>query len=157
MSPVSSLLGALFGGLGLAAEAQAENEAAAINSREWNRAWRASKAMEVDALRRGARQAGLLRMRGTHVQGQQRVVQAMGNVDASSGTAAQVSDATGIWASLDSETALFNARSEALGHRRVQQALVDEGRRAALERRNRDVGRLMRGTASILSLGAGGF
>lgn len=92
-----------------------------LESKEYWRALRANQAQQVDALARGSEEAGLSRMQGTRVQGAQRVAYAAGNIDSSSGTAAQLADSTGIYAELDAQTSMNNARREALGFKRVQQ------------------------------------
>lgn len=98
---------------------EADKEAALRNMGELRRSASAADANAVSALQLGGQQAGLLEARGSMLAGQQRVGYAIGNVDASSGTAADVQASSRIFSSLDAQTARNNAVRQAFGHREV--------------------------------------
>lgn len=154
-NPFSSIIGAIVNGAQTIAETEADNAAMAIQSREWNRAMRSEQSQEVDALSRGATAAGQHRMRTSAILGQQRLANAMGGIDSTSGTAAQTADSTRIYGELDAATSMNNARREALGHTRAITSLNEAGQAAALARKNRDIARGMSVVGSILNIGGG--
>lgn len=82
----------------------------------------------VMALEQGARQAGAARTQGTRVLGAQRVALAANNIDAGSGTAADLQASSAIFSELDATTAANNARAAALGHDAVLQRYEDAAR-----------------------------
>ena len=86
---------------------------------------RRSRVMTLDA---GAKQAGESRTRGTLFQGAQRVAIAANNLDASSGTPADLQASSAIFSEMDAATAQNNARAAALGHDAVLQRYEDAAR-----------------------------
>jgi hypothetical protein len=164
-SIIGAVLGALFEGVQLGVEQGLDNQQQALQSREWNRAMRAQQLQEVDAYSRGAREVGQLRMRASQLEGSQRIGFAMGNVDATSGTAAGTISSSRLFSEVDAETARNNARREALGHKTAQLQLEDWGRGQSQARKARDAGRGLRAVGSILQIagastdkfGANGF
>lgn len=158
-NPIESIIGAIVKGAQTVAETEADNAAMAIQSREWNRAMASEKERAVDSLTRGATAAGQQRMRTTSVLGEQRLSYAMGNIDSTSGTAAQTADSTRIYGELDAATTMNNARREALGHTAAVTQLEEQGRAASLARKNRDIERGMSVVGSILNIAgsAGGM
>jgi hypothetical protein len=152
---ITSVLGAILDGIEVGVETDLDNQQQAIQSREWNRALRARMLQATDARVRGARDAGLLRMRGSRLEGQQRLAYAMGNVDANSGTAAQTISSSRLYSELDADTARNNARREALGHDTAVLQLEEYGRAQAVARKSRDVGRALRLGGSFLGMAGG--
>ena len=99
-------------------------EHAASAADDWNTSQlrqtaRTADAAAVDALARGATEAGLLRQRGAMVAGQQAVGAAAAGLDSGSGTLAGLDRAADVWSGLDAATALANARNAALGFRQT--------------------------------------
>ncbi|MFT3708040.1 MAG: hypothetical protein QM817_10325 [Archangium sp.] len=90
-----------------------DNLTAIAKARAYNKA--VASAQGADALRRGAVEAGAIRMAGTQLEGQQRLAYAVGNVDASSGTAAQTIDSSRLYSELDAQTSSNNAVRAAMG------------------------------------------
>lgn len=123
---------------------EAEKASALINIGELNRSADQERANAAAALKRGSLEAGMLRVRGERVAAAQRVAFAEGNVDSSSGTAADVQDAAVAVSELDAQTARNNARAAALGHQTAERRYRTESER--LDRRYRSGG-LFGGTA----------
>lgn len=144
-------------------EADADKAAREANLGQIARSKALNAALEVDSLRRGADQAGLSRMQATRVQGAQKVAYAAGNIDSSSGTAAQLADSTGIYAELDAQTTMNNARREALGYRKANEDLdfkVGEQERLLKARETKRTADLVSAGVSVIgsaaSFGMGG-
>jgi hypothetical protein len=97
----------------------AEHNAAVTNMGELARSAAMEDANAVAAARRGSLEAGLYRARGTLTNAEQRVGYTVGNVDATTGTAADVQAGAAIFSELDALTARNNARRAALGHAEV--------------------------------------
>lgn len=77
----------------------------------------------VDAIERGNREAGLARIAGTRVAGQQRLAYTAAGVDASSGTALNVMADSKMMSNLDAATLENNALREAMGFRAKEASL----------------------------------
>lgn len=99
---------------------QAEWEAGLANLGEM----RDSAAMEASnaaaAARRGAFEASLHRMKGSALAARQRVIQAAGGGSLVGGTAEDARAQSAVWAELDAQTSLNNARAAALGHKTAE-------------------------------------
>lgn len=150
---MGAVVGAVTTGASLFAQSAADAAAGAAKSTEYQRAMRAARLQEVDALVQGARDVGVLRAQGTLLEGQQALGQAAGNIDTTTGTAADVQVASRAMAELDASTARNNARRKALGFKQVQQQLTDAARAEAASQQARDVGRAMQGVSAIASVG----
>jgi len=144
-------------------EGDADKQALQDNLVALSRARLLSQLQERDAQNAGAAAAGRIRMGASQLAGQQRLAFAAGNIDSTSGTAANVMASSRLFAELDAETAVNNARREALGHRMAQanidQRTVDEVR-GFQQRNNRRVGGVVGAGANVvgeaLSFGMGG-
>lgn len=127
-----SVLTEWIGGLteAIAASVDEGRQAAidAENRRRIEVAIAAERKARVLTLQRGAEQAGAARTRGTQLLGAQRVAIASNNLDASSGTAADLQASSAIFAEMDAATAQNNARAAALGHDAVLQRYEDAAR-----------------------------
>lgn len=105
-----------------------ETQQAAIDAQNKDRiqvAMARQRRARVMALEEGARQAGQARTQGSQVLGAQRVALAINNLDATSGTAADLQASSAIFSELDATTAQNNARAAALGHDAVLQRYDD--------------------------------
>jgi hypothetical protein len=131
-------------------EAERDREAFAINKARLLRSVRQQESAAVGAGVEGGRQSGLLRSRGAQVLGEQRMAYAMGNVDATSGTAALVQDTTSLFTELDVSNTQNNARAQALGHRMTAQSYRDEMAQQEIELRGRDAERGARLASSFI-------
>lgn len=150
---VQSVLG-MFTTLGqIGQEGEADRAAFAINQQRVMRSIREQEraAQQIEA--EGGRLAGLHRTRGTGVQAAQRVGFAAGNVDASTGTAADAQAASAIVSELDAQTARNNALAQALGHRQAARGLGEDLQQMELQLRGRDRERMARFTGSWLGAG----
>lgn len=143
-------------------EGDADKQALQDNLVALSRARLLSQLQERDAQNAGAAAAGRIRMGASQLAGQQRLAFAVGNIDSTSGTAANVMASSRLFAELDAETAVNNARREALGHRMAQanidQRTADEVR-GFQQRNNRRVGGVVGAGANVvgeaLSFGGG--
>lgn len=135
-----------------AIESEADAKASDLQAREYERAMRTIQAQRVDALTRGAGEAGQIRMAGSALEGKQRLAYAASGIDATSGTAAQTIESSAVFSELDAATAVNNARREALGHRLSEIKLIDENQRRAQARINRATSRDMELAGSYLSV-----
>lgn len=95
---------------------QNDYDTARLNVDELARSQRLETANAVAARREGALGVGLMRSRGTATAAAARAAFASNNVDASSGTAAQMQQASADTAELDASTIRANALAAALGH-----------------------------------------
>ena len=145
-------------------EGDADKVALTANLAELYRARAYAAAQAVDSERRGAIASGRLRMDATELEGRQRVAFAVGNVDATSGTAAGVIGSSRLFAELDSATALNNAKREALGHRIHADQLdfaAEEQKRAFRMRNTKRIGDVagagVQLVGSVLSTAMGGM
>lgn len=86
------------------------------NAVELTRASRMEQADAVAIRQQGAAAAGRQRQAGTQLQGQQKIAYAMGDIDSSSGTAAQTINSSAIFNELDAKTLESNAVRAAFGH-----------------------------------------
>jgi hypothetical protein len=134
---------------------RAEMDAAIEQVGELERAAAAEEFNATSALLRGAQEAGRYRARGGLLQGQQATGFASGNVDASSGSAADVQDASRMLVELDAQTARNNAIRQAFGHKAVARRYLSEVDR--LDRRYGIYGRQGFPTATAELLGNAGL
>lgn len=125
----------------------AEKYAALEQVGELERAAAAENFNATSALLRGAQDAGRYRAQGGLVQGQQATGFALGNVDASSGSAADVQASSRMMAELDAQTARNNAIRQAFGHKEVARKYRAEVDR--LDKRYGFYGRPGTGTGNI--------
>lgn len=104
----------------------------------------------ADALARGTKDAGVLRMEGSQAAARQMVAFANSGVDATVGTAANVQAGTKAAAELDALTAENNAAREAWGYKKHG---IDFQTQAGINasRRNREIAGTVLGTAGTVS------
>lgn len=119
-------------------ETQAKEKEAIENARMAQRA-------AVDALQRGAREAGQSRIETSRLVAQERVAYANSGVDASSGTAAAVQVDTRVLGELDAKTLQNNAMREAWGFRTYGIKYRDQAQLEATRGTNRAVGTVLGG------------
>jgi len=112
--------GSLFGGL---LSAEATGREAAMNAAELERSARQAEAARLDALRRGQLAEARRRLEVGQVRGAQTVAYSAGNIDASTGTAAQVGMATDAIGELDAMTLRANAWREAFGFQETARSM----------------------------------
>lgn len=96
-----------------------ESRVERLNLQELERSAALEDANATAVLRRGSLESGLLQSRGSVLAGAQRVAFASAGVDASTGTAADVMDASSIWSDFDASVARNDARRAAMGHKEV--------------------------------------
>lgn len=148
---------AIMTGFTLAAEQDADNRASAIQSQEFWRAVRATRAQKADALQRGELAAAKVKTQASMVGGAQAAAYALAGVDTASGSAALVMDASSRMANLDAETLRANARREALGFEQAEHKLQLSARLEADARKSRDIARGVRGIDAVLSFAGAGM
>lgn len=117
-------MGIIASSIKFAQAAIADQELARLQGAATNRALgeltqaaKESDANAVDAIKRGSIQAGALKSQGTAALEAQRLAFTAGGVDATSGTAAQMSAATRAAAEMDAMVAQNDAMREAMGFR----------------------------------------
>jgi hypothetical protein len=112
----------------LAVEQEADAKAMAAKSREYQRASRAARQQEADALAKGSLESGKARQQGAEVVGEQRNAFASAGLDVNAGTAGQLQRSSEAYSELDAATARNNARREALGFRQYRGKLDDQAK-----------------------------
>ncbi|MDP2270918.1 MAG: hypothetical protein Q8K32_09320 [Archangium sp.] len=125
MSVLTEWLGALTDGIAANVAEGSQAKIDAENRKRIQLAIAGERRARVLTLEAGGRQAGEARIRGSQLQGSQRVAIAANNLDASSGTAADLQASSAIFSEMDAATAQNNARAAALGHDAVLQRYDD--------------------------------
>lgn len=125
MSVLTEWIGGLTDAIAFSADEGNQAKVDAENRKRIEVAIAGERRARVMTLEAGARQAGEARIRGSQLQGSQRVAIAANNLDASSGTAADLQASSAIFSEMDAATAQNNARGAALGHDAVLQRYED--------------------------------
>lgn len=125
MSVLTEWIGGLTDAIAFSVDEEKQSKVDAENRKRIEVAIAGERRARVMTLEAGARQAGESRTRGTQLQGAQRVAIATNNLDASSGTAADLQASSAIFSEMDADTARNNARAAALGHDAVLQRYDD--------------------------------
>lgn len=115
MNPLGGL-SAIMDAFSSVAAFEAKKKTALENMVELTRSSRHEEANAVATLQRGAAAVGTKRSEGSALLGQQRIAYAMGNIDSTSGTAAQTQRSSQVFNELDATTLQNNAVREAFGH-----------------------------------------
>ena len=103
----------------------------------------------TDVRDRASDEAGLATMEGSKVVGEQTVAAAASGVDSSSGTAADIAEASRVNAALDSQTIRNNAAREAWGLKIQALQVQQEGKRARRASEKGAVGTVLGGLGSV--------
>lgn len=163
-APIKALTGTFTQMFGAVAELYGGSDERPDHLAEYARSAAMEAQNAVAARMRGGIAAGRRRMAGSALGGTQKVAYAMGGIDASSGTAAQTSSSSAIFAELDAQTISNNAVREAFGHeesarkyRREAQKIKDDLARDDARKAMKFAGNLVQMYGSVASaLGGGG-
>jgi hypothetical protein len=155
MSVLSAWIGGLTDSIGYIVSEEQQGAIDAANRKRIEKAIAQQRQARVAALQQGATQVGQLRARGTAVEGQQRLAYAVGNIDATSGTAAQTQASSRIFTELDVNTTRNNARAAALGHDAVLDRYDDALKDIERQKKARDTAFAMKFAGRALDFTAG--
>lgn len=125
---ILTLLSVGIGLVGSGVSAAAQAREGAQNAAELERSARQAEAARLDALRRGQTAVARKRLETSQVRGAQAVAFASANIDSTTGTAAQVGQATELVGELDALTIGANAAREAFGHQETARGLAMKAR-----------------------------
>ena len=140
-------LGLSAAGSGVSAYDQYKQGAAAEATGNINA--RRLRMQATDVRDRASDEAGLATMEGSKVVGEQTVAAAASGVDSSSGTAADIAEASRVNAALDSQTIRNNAAREAWGLKIQALQVQQEGKRARRASEKGAVGTVLGGLGSV--------
>lgn len=150
-------VGSLFKVAGNINQTMTANAASMSNELELQRQSQIKAGQAVDAEARGAVLAGAALEKGTAIAAKQRGAYSDAGVDASVGTAADVSAETAVRAAHEANLVTNNAAREAWGFRESAVSLATQARREKSQRDERTAGAVLSSAASIIGGIGGGF